>query len=106
MIEGTDWEQKIKTTGVSYSREEVGVAQEMTWDQVEPALPPVGCAVVVDAEALATGGVKEFLQEPEMCLKPREQWPEKPKTAKIRAKDGEWPKIAVGLWTRQVCKTF
>ena len=104
VVEPLDWHSNMLQKAVSYTGEEIGVAQQLTWSQVEPALPPFGCAAAIPADQLAQGGVREALLRPDLCLKVREDWPDCPASAKIRSSDEERLKIGAGLLRHGVCK--
>ena len=102
-VQELDWVDRMVQKAVSYTGEEIGVAQPLTWNQLLPALPPKGSAGIVRAEELASGGVREALLNPTLCFKNESEWPEAPSTAKIRASPKEWKVIAPGLVEHGVC---
>ena len=91
---------------MSYTGEEVQVAQELTWDAVEPALPPPDICGKIKAIDIAVGGVKEYLRDPLDNLLPEDQWPDKPQKAMVHCSDEEWEKLAVGLVKHNICEVI
>jgi len=52
----------------------VARAEELTVDQVLPALPPMGIAGSVEAIHLVDDDLKQYLLNPDLVLKPRSEW--------------------------------
>ena len=67
------WSQVLERIQLSYTGEEVYPAQMMTWDQLEPALPPVGKAARVRLLDLSDGLMRQFLENPQLLLKPKHE---------------------------------
>ena len=82
----------------------VAKAQELTWEQVEKALPPLGMSACVDAHALVAGRVKEILANPLEVIKPKELWPKRAKKGRIMATEEEAKKICLGLVKRGILR--
>ena len=74
--------------------------QELTWEQVEKALPPLGMSACVDAHALAAGRIKEILANPLEVIKPKELWPKRARKGRIMATEEEAQKICLGFVKR------
>ena len=82
------WED-VKSKTVSYSGEEVAVAQTLTLNQVIPSMPPLGHGGCVELSPLLTGKSRDLLEHPEKILLPEmERGPSRP-TAKVHLKQGE-----------------
>ena len=60
---------------------------------------------MVDAAALAEGYIQRVLQDPELLVLPRSQWPRKFKKARIRASGDEYYSIVVELLRRRILRT-
>ena len=97
---GKGWANYMENRNVSYDGEEVFAAEALTWDRVEPALPPLGCGGIIDATSVCEEAVGALLQHPEKLLKPRALWKEKRKNARAWCTDDEWEVIAPALVNR------
>jgi len=92
------WESVLAKAEVDYGGEEVFPAQNMTWQQVKPALPKKGKAGAVRLLDICEGMMAEVVRNPEVLLKPKCEWklpPSKPKVQWVES-DDEWRKIVVG----------
>ena len=103
VVPATDWWDYLGSRAISYSGEEVGVARPLSWEQMVPALPPKDACGVVDAAAVATGGIREILLNPELCMKERDAWPEVLTKVKRHTKPGELQPIVQGLVQQGLC---
>ena len=92
-----DWEMALKEKRVSYSGETVTTARPLTWEQIKGALPEPSQIGSVRADVLCTAGVREYLIHPSLALKPKEDWPSRPKKVKTMICPGEEVLIAKGL---------
>ena len=99
-----DWPTFFESRVAGYEGGVVAKAQELTWEQVEAALPPVGMSAAVDAHNLAEGRVKEVLADPEQFLKPKELWPTKTRRGKVMAREDEAKMICIGLVKRKILR--
>ena len=97
-----DWPTVLQRSKTDYCGGIVVKAVEMTWAQVEPALPPAGMAGRVSALELCGEGLKDWVRDPWRSVKPRSEWPRRLRKAYVRAKPGEWQKILEGLRGRQI----
>ena len=98
-----DWEKELASRMVGYGGEEVSTCHVLTYEQVEPALPPAshgGCVELVDWVGART---KEFLLNPKRLLRPQDevQLPKLP--GKIHMRQEDQLKIAQELIRRNVC---
>ena len=50
-----DWVKELAKRSVSYTGEELTTAQPLSWEQMEPALPPLAATASIPAIAIATG---------------------------------------------------
>ena len=69
---------------------------------IEPALPPIGMAGVVDALALCSPVLQPFIQNPLLSIKPRSQWPPRLRKCRVRCRGSEWEKVLLGLYERKI----
>ena len=93
-----DWSSVLADSRISYTGEEVSVARPLRWDLIKAGLPtsPELCGKIMAVD-VANDGLKHFLSNPENLLKPKEQWPEHPPTARVNVLPGGWKDIACGL---------
>jgi hypothetical protein len=68
VVASKDWNTLLRETQLNYEGEVVKTALPLTVAQVEPTLPPQGIAASIDAAELASGLVKSFLLDPQLCL--------------------------------------
>jgi hypothetical protein len=97
-----DWAAHLANQRLSYEGEVMSYPQEVTWEQIEPALPPAGVAGRVAAEDVSTGVVRECLLDPSKLVIPRAEWPPVFKTAKVMVQPKHLKKLMVNLVTRGV----
>ena len=64
-------------------------------------MPPEGLSASVKALDLATGRAREILVDPELIMKPLDEWPEETAQATIMADEEEALAIAVDMWRRK-----
>ena len=100
-----EWPEYLRGRVAGYEGGVMAKAQELTWEQVEQALPPLGMSACVDARALAAGRVKEILANPNEVIKPKELWPKRARKGRIMATVEEAKKICLGLVKRGLEKT-
>ena len=99
-----DWAEYLKGKVANYDGGVVAKARELTWEQVEKGLPPIGLSARVDAHKLARGRIQELLANPELVVKPPELWPKKARTSRIMASQAEVKKICQGLFERKIVR--
>ena len=102
-----DWRVELASKCLSYSGEEVGVAQRVTLEQLLPALPRPGMAGTISAVDAAEGEVKACLLDPgRVELTDAEKTERSPYTAAIWCDYDEWVRIALALVELGVCGTL
>eukprot|EP00971_Amphidinium_carterae_P115577 2289172-Amphidinium_carterae.2 len=67
-IPDEDWRSYLAHHRVDYHGEVALVAQELSWERVEAALPPEDCCAILDAEQVCRGSALSYLQHPEEAL--------------------------------------
>ena len=88
---------------MTYWGEEVFTAEPLTIAQVEPSLPPLGTAGVVDILEVVEGRLREQLLDPSGLLRPPEEWPAQTPTARTQLRDPqEWEPLAKLLVARRL----
>ena len=68
------WQSFFDKHSINYCGEVVKVAEEVTWESLEPGLPPPGMAGVIDACSVCTGGTLHYVKSPRDYLLPECQW--------------------------------
>jgi hypothetical protein len=96
------WLEVLRKHRMSYDGKIVAKAMDLTWAQIEPALPPKKLAGKVGVEDLAEGRMKELLLDPALSILPLDQWPKENRSAPVRATDEEWDLIARGCYDRNI----
>ena len=97
----TDWEAEVAQHRLSYAGEMVAKAAYVCWEQIEPGLPPAEITASVEAAKLASPKVARFLLDPSISIKPRDEWPERFRKARVMVKgEDEWVRIAMHLYKR------
>ena len=59
-IPDKDWLDFLKSRHITYTGDIVKNAQEISWDQIAAALPPVGCCGRIPILDIATGPVRDY----------------------------------------------
>ena len=85
---------------VGYSGKAVIFMEELYAEQVVACWPEVGQAAVQNVSKFLTGDSKRLVENPEECLLPNEEWPDKPRASKVRASDTEWNQIVAAAFER------
>jgi hypothetical protein len=85
-IPDIDWDKVVKCQQLDYSGVMLMKGVPVTWAQVEPGLPPLGMAGGVDACRLAAPGMRQWLRDPSLPMKPRSQWPRRFRRSPVRCK--------------------
>lgn len=98
-----DCVQELLRTHVNYTGEEVEVAQTLTFEQMEPALPPKGFGGKIDILEHLTPGSRSWLTSPDRLLKDSRLFDDFKFEAKIHIADREKTEIARALVSRGVC---
>ena len=97
------WQSFFDKHSINYCGEVVKVAEEVTWESLEPGLPPPGMAGVIDACSVCTGGTLHYVKSPRDYLLPECQW-EYTKPPRVMIRNDDWPKTAAQLVQRGVCE--
>ena len=98
-----DCAAELKRTHVSYSGEEVEVAQTLSVEQMEPALPPVGFGGAIQAVDFLSPGSQFWLEHPERLLGHPAGFAGLRFQAKLHIQKGEELAVARLLVERNVC---
>ena len=64
-----DWSDFLKKHRLNYSGEVVQHAMPLSWEQMEPGLPPPLHCGSIDVLELVDGTMKEFLKDPSLSLR-------------------------------------
>eukprot|EP00973_Karenia_brevis_P056567 7869844-Karenia_brevis.AAC.1 len=102
VFEKVNFEEDLNLRKIGYNGEEQYHAEVLTWEQIEPALPPENLAGSVAAESMCEGFVKDCLLDPSLLLKEEEEVPELPKPPSVWVEDQEWSSMAVALVKRKI----
>ncbi len=78
VVMSKDWNKAMEKVNVDFAGSEVHLAQLMTWERIEAALPPLGRAASIPVERLADGDMYHVLRDPSMVSKPENGWEEPP----------------------------
>ena len=104
-VECKEWQKYLGKRKLDYLGRMVVKAEELTWKQVEPALPKVGQAAQVSAIDLAEGIMKEFIRDPWKSMKHKNDWPKNFKKARsLVATQDDLHNIAHGLYQRNMSR--
>jgi hypothetical protein len=95
-----DWDEATEGTRLSYIGQVVERAVELTWEQLEPALPDFDHCASIDAEALAEGECRDVLADPMGALDKLHSAKECPRAGRNIIRAGHHLKIAKGLLAR------
>ena len=95
-----DWVSFFRTRSVDYRGDEVKIALKFSWSNIAPALPrEIG---VVPLEDICSEGAKYYVENFDLFLKKREEWP--PLTCpKVMVKEEDWGEVCSGLVRAGVC---
>ncbi len=102
LVPETDWGEYLEARRVQYSGNLVMKGLPLTWDQVEPGLPPEELAGSVDAATIAAPNLRRYLEDPALSIKPRSAWPPRLLQTRVRAEAQDWQRILVGLFRRRI----
>ena len=99
-----DWKRELAEKHISYTGEEIGTAQRVTWAQLEPGLPRPGTAGSISACDASEGEVRRCLLDPQrVLLDPSSKTERRPATGPIWCDMPEWILIATMLVKLGVC---
>lgn len=100
MMERFEWNEFFKHRSIDYQGEEVKIAKSFRWENVAPALPAeVGR---VPLEGVCTLGARYYVENFDLYVKPREEWPPLTKP-KVMVRDEDWGAVCKGLADAGVC---
>eukprot|EP00971_Amphidinium_carterae_P058295 1153084-Amphidinium_carterae.2 len=88
--EPVDWTSELRKKFVGYDRAEVHTAEEFTWEQLLPALPPKHLTGKVQLVDLRNENMKELLLNPLLVLKEEHDIPPLPHAPCVWCSDAEW----------------
>ena len=74
----------------------------MTLEQILPALPPPGIAGSIPAVDLVGSQMKRLLENPDLVVKPRDQWPSSFRKSKMFISRPEWELVGPELVRRKI----
>jgi len=106
MTPNRDWAEILSASRMSYDGDVVAKAQELTLEQVLPALPPLGIGGSVDALELCDGGLRDLLLDPSLSVRPRSEWPARLTKARMRIQPAAWLELGPELVKRGICTTL
>eukprot|EP00435_Cladocopium_sp_Y103_P019621 s4562_g4.t1 len=96
-------ENELSSRFVSYTGEEVPKMELLSFERIEPALPPPGHGGSIPVTDWTRGRTRTFLNHPELCVKPDTGQPLPKLQAKVHVEDGERMKVAEALVSRGIC---
>ncbi len=104
-IQGTveifDWSNFFSSRTVDYQGDEVKVARSFCWENIAPALPrEIGSVPLAD---ICTLGCRYYVENFDLFIKPRDQWPEI-KKPKVMVHDSDWGDVCTGLVEAGICQ--
>ncbi len=76
--------------------------REVTLEQILPALPPPGIAGSIPAVDLVDPQMKRLLENPDLVVKPRDQWPASFRKTKMFISRPEWELVGPELVRRKI----
>ena len=97
-----DFAGVVKNRQMDYSGEEVATALPLRLEELLPGLPVSGVAGSLSAVQAAAGGVREWVADPGLTLKPKELWPARVPHARINATKSEWYRVCQVLYQRGI----
>ena len=96
------WSVRVPNLSVNYSGDIVEKARWLTWDQVEPGLPPPGKGGVLYAPKFCDPWVAQHLEDAEISRMEDDLVPDPLPHAVVRCTTSEWEKIAYEMVRRGV----
>lgn len=98
---GSNFQEFFKTKGLDYSGDEVRLAQQVSWNFIEPSFPPeVGA---LDLREFCSGGVLHFVCNIEETIVDVEDQTIG-RTPSVMVRDEDWLELATNLVRRGLCK--
>lgn len=92
----------VRSKALDYAGDEVSHALPLKLAELLPGLPDPIVAGSLDAAQVAKEDVKRWLLDPYVTLKPKEQWPSKPRQVRINCRVQEWYEICGELFKRNI----
>lgn len=100
VLPGFSWKEFFQTRHIDYQGDEVKIAKRFTWNNIRHALPAeIGR---VPLREVCSQGAREFVDNIDLFIKPRDQWDKIPKP-KVMVSDGEWSQVCQGLVACGLC---
>jgi hypothetical protein len=97
-----DFHELVRMKGVDYTGEEISHALPLRLGELLPGLPDGAVAGSLDAAAVASEEVQCWLNNPEACIRPQEDWPNPLPKASMNVKREDWNEIASTLVARNI----
>ena len=98
--------EKLEGMRAGYHGEAISVPEPLSVAQIVQGLPPVGAGGRVDALTVASGSVRNWLEDPSLAIKPESDWPEETPRAKVHIKPGEEAQVFHLLWKCGIVKAI
>ncbi len=86
------WERALDARCSSYDGELPLKGLSVSWEQVAPTLPEPALCGCIPATRLASAHLQEWLEKPDLSIKPIEEWPRCFRRTAVRTKPGGWPR--------------
>ena len=97
-----DFHELVRMKGIDYTGEEISHALPLRLGELLPGLPEGAVAGSLDAAAVASEEVQCWLNNPEECLRPPEEWPKPLPKASMNVRREDWNEIAAALVERNI----
>jgi hypothetical protein len=98
------FEKILEKSAVDYSGESVVNALPLIPGEIEPGLPQLGVAGIVEAVNVSDPLVASWLLSADQQLLPRDQWPPKVPKARMNCSRKDWHEVAKLLWDRNMVR--
>ena len=92
----------VQARAIDYSGEETVKALPLKLGELLPGLPVKGVAGSLDAAMAASPAVRQWVEDPQLTLKPECDWPDSLPRARINATKEDWYDICVTLVDRGI----
>ena len=97
-----NFSELVRSKALDYAGEEVSHALPLKLAELLPGLPDTGTAGSLDAAQVAKEDVRRWLLDPYLTLKPKEQWPSRPRQVRMNCRVQEWYEICGELFKRNI----
>ncbi len=74
VVPDQDWRAYLRARRLDYKGDLVLRGLPLTWKQVAPGLPPEDASRSADATAIAAPGMRRYLEEPSLSIRPQEDY--------------------------------